>query len=96
MGQPVKILDLADNMIRLSGVQGISVIETGLRPGEKLFEELLVKTEDLDKTSNSMIFIERDTALSAEEIDKSCKTDSLYSKGICKVRAIGKWLFSIG
>lgn len=70
MGQPVKIMDLADNMIRLSGVQGISVIETGLRPGEKLFEELLVKTEDLDKTSNSMIFIERDTALSAEEIDK--------------------------
>lgn len=70
MGQPVKILDLAENMIRLSGVQGISVIETGLRPGEKLFEELLVKTEDLDKTSNSMIFIERDTALSAEEIDK--------------------------
>lgn len=70
MGQPVKIMDLADNMIRLSGVQGISVIETGLRPGEKLFEELLVKTEDLDKTSNSMIFIERDTPLSAEEIDK--------------------------
>lgn len=70
MGQPVKIMDLAENMIRLSGVQGISVIETGLRPGEKLFEELLVKTEDLDKTSNSMIFIERDTALSAEEIDR--------------------------
>lgn len=70
MGQPVKIMDLAENMIRLSGVQGVSVIETGLRPGEKLFEELLVKTEDLDKTSNSMIFIERDTALSAEEIDR--------------------------
>lgn len=70
MGQPVKIMDLAENMIRLSGVQGISVIETGLRPGEKLFEELLVKTEDLDKTSNSMIFIERDTTLSAEEIDR--------------------------
>ena len=70
MGQPVKILDLAENMIRLSGVQGISIQEIGLRPGEKLFEELLVKTEDLDKTSNSMIFIERDTALSAEEIDR--------------------------
>lgn len=35
----------------------------GLRPGEKLYEELLVKTEELDKTENSMIFIERDTAL---------------------------------
>lgn len=70
MGQPVKILDLAENMIRLSGVQVITVQEIGIRPGEKLFEKLLVKTEVLDKTDNRMIFIERDTALSAEEIDK--------------------------
>lgn len=42
----------------------------GLRPGEKLYEELLVKTEELDKTDNSMIFIERDNALSKEEIYK--------------------------
>ena len=70
MGQSVKIIDLAENMIRLSGVQGITVQEIGLRPGEKLFEELLVKTEELDKTDNSMIFIERDTPLSAEEIQQ--------------------------
>ena len=69
MGQPVKIMDLAENMIRLSGVQEIEIVETGLRPGEKLYEELLVKTEELDKTSNSMIFIERDSALSPEEIN---------------------------
>ncbi len=69
MGQPIKIMDLAENMIRLSGVQGIKIVETGLRPGEKLYEELLVKTEELDKTSNSMIFIERDLALSSEEIN---------------------------
>ena len=69
IGQPVKIMDLAENMIRLSGVQGIEIVETGLRPGEKLYEELLVKTEELDKTSNSMIFIERDSALSPEEIN---------------------------
>lgn len=73
MGQPVKIMDLAESMIRLSGVQGIEIIETGLRPGEKLYEELLVKTEELDKTDNSMIFIERDTALSKEELNKKMK-----------------------
>ena len=69
IGQPVKIMDLAENMIRLSGVQGIEIVETGLRPGEKLYEELLVKTEELDKTSNSMIFIERDLALSPGKIN---------------------------
>lgn len=69
MGKPIKILDLAENMIRLSGVHGIDIIETGLRPGEKLYEELLVKTEELDKTPNSMIFIERDTPLCEHDID---------------------------
>ena len=88
MGKPVKIMDLAENMIRLSGVHGVEIVETGLRLGEKLYEELLVKTEELDKTSNSMIFIERDKALSAEEIDarldalkKACETgDDLKAK----------------
>ncbi len=81
MGQPVRILDLAENMIRLSGVQGVEIVETGLRPGEKLYEELLVKTENLDKTDNSLIFVERDTPLSEEEISrkldilrKACET----------------------
>lgn len=75
MGKPVKILDLAESMIQLSGVHGIEIIETGLRPGEKLYEELLVRTEELDKTDNSLIFIERDVALSADVI--SCKLELL-------------------
>ena len=92
MGKPVKIMDLAENMIRLSGVHGVEIVETGLRPGEKLYEELLVKTEELDKTSNSMIFIERDKALSADEIDKrigklkkACETgDDLEAKEVLR------------
>ncbi len=73
MGQPVKILDLAENMIKLSGVRDIEIIETGLRPGEKLYEELLVKTDELEKTSNKLIFVEREEPLGREEIDEKLR-----------------------
>ena len=73
MGQPVKILDLAENMIRLSGVRDIEIVETGLRPGEKLYEELLVKTDELEKTSNKLIFVEREEPPTREEIDEKLK-----------------------
>jgi FlaA1/EpsC-like NDP-sugar epimerase len=55
----------------LSGLEpykDIQIVETGLRPGEKLYEELLIKTEELDKTDNDMIFVERDNPLSEEAI----------------------------
>lgn len=71
MGKPVKIYDLAEEMIRLSGLEpykDIDIVETGLRPGEKLYEELLIRTEEMDKTDNDLIFIERDKPLSQEEI----------------------------
>ncbi len=71
MGNPVKILDLAENMVKLSGLEpyrDIDIVEIGLRPGEKLYEELLIKTEELDKTDNNMIFVERDKPLSETEI----------------------------
>ncbi len=73
MGQPVKIYDLAEGMIRLSGLEpykDIDIIETGLRPGEKLYEELLIRTEEMDKTENDLIFIERDKPLTQEEIQE--------------------------
>ncbi len=72
MGKPVKILDLAENMIRLSGLRpykDIDIKEVGLRPGEKLYEELLMENESLDKTENELIFIERDKPLSRKEVD---------------------------
>ena len=72
MGKPVRILELAENMIRLSGLEpyhDIEIIETGLRPGEKLYEELLVKTEGLGKTANNMIFVEHEKHLGRDEVE---------------------------
>ncbi|MBR6729217.1 MAG: polysaccharide biosynthesis protein, partial [Clostridia bacterium] len=60
MGEPVKIYDLATNLIRLSGLEvgkDIEIEVTGLRPGEKLYEELMMETEGLTATENEKIFI---------------------------------------
>ena len=60
MGEPVRIDDLARNMIRLSGLEpdvDIKIRYTGLRPGEKLYEELLMQDEGLDTTPNHLIFV---------------------------------------
>ncbi len=73
MGKPIKILDLAENMIRLSGFEpymDIEILETGLRPGEKLYEELLIRPEELDKTENEMIYIERSSPPDPREIEQ--------------------------
>ncbi len=60
MGSPVKIDDLARNMIRLSGFEpgvDIEIVYSGLRPGEKLYEELLMGEEGLEKTANDLIYV---------------------------------------
>ncbi len=70
MGSPVKILDLARKMIRLSGLQegkDIEIQYTGLRPGEKLYEELLMNEEGMKKTQNSKIFIGRPIEIDREK-----------------------------
>ena len=82
MGNPVRIYDLAISMIKLAGLRpyvDIDVKETGARPGEKLYEELLLNTEKLSKTENDMIFIEQYPPYSREDIEARLKvlTDAL-------------------
>ncbi len=69
MGKPVKILDLAENLIKLSGLipyKDIEIKFTGLRPGEKLYEELLMDEEGVRKTGNRKIFIGSPLGLSKD------------------------------
>jgi FlaA1/EpsC-like NDP-sugar epimerase len=71
MGKPVKILDLAEDMIRLSGLQpyeDIDIVFTGIRRGEKLFEELEITGENLLKTTHPKIFIGKIATYSGEEV----------------------------
>jgi len=71
MGAPVKIIDLAEKLIRLSGLEpyrDIEIKEIGLRPGEKLYEELLMKSETLLETENSKIFIEQQQEIDPQQI----------------------------
>ena len=70
MGEPVKILDLAKNLIRLSGYkvgEDIQIEFTGLRPGEKLYEELLMDEEGMQDTANKLIHIGKPIELDEDE-----------------------------
>ncbi len=90
MGKPVKILDLALNLIRLSGYkpyEDIDIQFTGLRPGEKLYEELLMSEEGLQSTENELIHIGKPIEFDEEEfrkqleiLDEMSRTDSYKIK----------------
>ena len=92
MGEPVKIDTMARNMIRLSGFEpdvDIKVVYTGLRPGEKLYEELLMKEEGMQDTANKLIHIGRPIEMDDEEfrqqlerLEKACKAEVSNIKDI--------------
>ena len=75
MGNPVKILDLANSMIKLSGLskEDIKINFVGLRPGEKLFEEILISGENILKTRHKKIFIAKTKKISAEWVNSLIK-----------------------
>ena len=78
MGKPVKILDMAKNLIKLSGLEpnvDIEIKFIGLRPGEKLYEEMLMKEEGMQTTPNKMIHIGKPIELSQDFFDQ---LDYLY------------------
>lgn len=83
MGKPVKILDLATNLIKLSGYkvgEDIEIKFTGLRPGEKMYEELLMDEEGLKKTANKMIFIGKPIDFDTEVFEKQLEELFLHAK----------------
>lgn len=76
MGQPVRILDLAENLIRLSGFTpyvDMPIVEVGLRPGEKLYEELLIDNKNQEQTTHGLIFIDKRTPISTADMNAILK-----------------------
>lgn len=76
MGEPVKIMDLAKDLIRLSGFEpevDIPITITGLRPGEKLYEELLVNKDKVDTTYHHKIYVEKPLIYDFDKINDTLK-----------------------
>ena len=91
MGDPVKIKDLAENLIRLSGFipnKDIKIKFVGMRPGEKLYEELLISSKKSQKTENNKIFVEYPSKLDKAKFLNDLEKLALSYPGVVKTYAI--------
>ncbi len=92
MGEPVKIDDMARNLIRLSGYEpdvDIKIEYTGLRPGEKLYEELLMKEEGLQETANKLIHIGKPIEMDDEKFkEQLAQLDAAYRIEACNMKEL--------
>jgi FlaA1/EpsC-like NDP-sugar epimerase len=82
MGEPVHILDLAKRMIEMSGYRRsgeIDIVFTGVRPGEKLFEELQYSGESIDKTRHPKIYIGKIAGVPADELASAGSADDIHA-----------------
>ena len=95
MGKPVKILTLAENLIKVYGkkpYEDVEIIFTGLRPGEKLYEELLMSEEGLQETANHKVFIGTQIEIDDATLNEGLKalkaiSDANNSEGVAEVLA---------
>jgi FlaA1/EpsC-like NDP-sugar epimerase len=103
MGDPVRIMDLAENVIRLSGYVpnvDIDIKITGLRPGEKLYEELLLDEEGIEKTAHNKIYVGHPLPPSLEltemlEKEMNCSEESINGIISMKDEEVKEWLHKI-
>ena len=90
MGEPVKIADLAHRMIQLSGAKDVKIVYTGLRPGEKLYEEVLSNTENTLPSFHEKIRIAKVKEYDFEQVSKEIDSLVELAKSYDEMKIVGK------
>ena len=90
MGEPVKIADLAHRMIQLSGAKDVKIVYTGLRPGEKLYEEVLSNTENTLPSFHEKIRIAKVKEYDFEQVSKEIDALVELAKSYDEMKIVGK------